>query len=158
MESFRILLLIVILCCVIFVFSGFIVFAFFSSLSTSSRWRSPCNHLQPFNWRSGRHLLWRTSLPSSLVPVSSHLWHPLPPQEDFVADRIEGSPDGQHFAASLVPTKRQSSAEHVPSAGLGLRRESSAVDLQRSSQVGRREIQRVATDHTTSAGEPWSWW
>lgn len=29
MESFRILLLIVILCCVIFVFSGFIVFAFF---------------------------------------------------------------------------------------------------------------------------------
>lgn len=99
------------------------------SFHVFSRGRSSRYHFQSSVRSSKWNFLWGTSFPHSLVPIPDHLRHPLKTKKNFIANRFQGSSDGQHFIACPVSPKCKQSSKHVPSAGIGLRWESVAIDL-----------------------------
>ena len=60
--------------------------------------------------------------------------------------------NGQHRAKSFVPTRAILAATDVPDTGPRLRRASPALDLQRSAQKRRGQVQRQSADHAAYRG------
>ena len=60
--------------------------------------------------------------------------------------------NGQHRAKSFVPTRAILAATDVPDTGPRLRRASPALDLQRSAQERRGQVQRQSADHAAYRG------